>query len=106
MFRGWLGVLLSAFLKPCFKSNTLGGAGVRFCRQSSDNLRRLMLSPSLLMIKLYHPEEPLNQNARNPLAYKKFIGPILFQSQVITILNIKCHSSTNKGFIDRKQIVF
>lgn len=65
-----------------------------------------MFFPSLFMIKLYHPKEPLNQNARNPLAYKKFIRPILFQSQVITILNFKCHCSTNKGFIDRKQIVF
>lgn len=100
------GSFVVCVFKTVFQSNTLGGAGVRFCRQSNGNLKRLMLSPSLLMIKLYHPEEPLNQNARNSLAYKKFIGPILFPSQVITILNIKCHSSTNKGFIDRKQIVF
>jgi hypothetical protein len=60
-----------------FLSKTLrlgSGSGA----QAMATLRRLMLSSSLFKIKLYHPQEPLNQNARNPLAYKKFIGPILF----------------------------
>lgn len=56
-----------------------------------------MFFPSLFMIRLYHPKEPLNQNARNPLAYKKFIRAILFQSQVITILNVT--AALTKGLL-------